>query len=192
MTIYRFLGLLAGVCSIAAYIPYVIYTVRGKIKPHPFSWLLWGILGGVSLVTYYAVGARDTLPLAVVSFVGPSLLFFLSIRYWSGGFSRFDYLCLLFSGVAILVYIIFRQAAVALTINLVGDLLAAFPTIRKTYRDPGSENMSTWLLFALSAVLSLVAIDRFTYGVVILPLYLALFEIGMCLLVLRGRLKKAS
>jgi hypothetical protein len=191
MTVYRLLGLFSGILSVCAYVPYVVSTISKKTKPHPFSWLLWGILGGVSLITYFGVGARDTLPLAIVSFVGPSILFLLSIKYWSGSFSRFDYMCLTFSLIAIAVYIIFHAAAIALTINLAGDFLAALPTIKKTYHDSSSENFSTWFLFALSAIVSLFAISKWSYGIVIFPLYLAVFESFMSVLVFSGRRRKA-
>ncbi len=190
MFLYSWLGIISGACAVAAYVPYVYLTIRGKITPHPISWLLWAILGAVSLITYIAVGAHETLPLAIVSFIGPTLLFLLSVKKWKGRFGRFDYVCLAFSCVAILVYIIFHQAAFALSINLIGDFIAALPTIRKTYHDPSSENLSTWLLFTLSAVIALFALDHLTYGLVILPLYLVLFEGLMCVLVIRGRLKK--
>lgn len=160
---------------------------RKKIEPHPFSWFLWAVLGLVTLITYIGVGAKETIPLAILNFIGPLFIFFFTIKYWKGKFPAFDYVCLAFSLVAIIVYILFHNAAIALTINLIGDVLAALPTIRKTYQDPSSENLSTWAFFTLGAVISLFAIKDFTYGVLIFPLYLVVYEFIMCVLILRGR-----
>ena len=192
MSIYALLGILSPLICAVGYVPYIAAMAKKKITPHPFSWLLWAILGFVSLVTYIGVGAKVTLPLAIMNFAGPTLIFFFTIKYWKEGFSRVDYLCLAFSLVSILTYVIFHRAAIALTINLAGDLFAALPTVRKTWIDPSSENFLTWFCFAIGAMVSLVALDgHFSYGVTLLPLYLASFETLMVLLVLRGRLKKS-
>ena len=96
MTTYIILGIISGMFCVLAYIPYLFAMYKNKIAPHPLSWFLWTILGFVSLVTYIGVGAKETLPLAIVSFVGPFLIFILTIKYWKGGFSKFDYICLTF------------------------------------------------------------------------------------------------
>ena len=191
MSVYKILGILSPIICAIGYAPYILAMAKKKIKPHPFSWLLWAILGFVTLVTYIGVGARVTVPLAVLNFAGPTMIFFFTLKHWEGGFSRFDYFCLSFSLVSIAIYVIFHKAAIALSINLLGDFFAALPTIRKTWIDPSSENFLTWFCFSLGAVVSLVALDgHFSYGVTLLPLYLASFEGFMVLLVLRGRLKR--
>ncbi len=168
---------------------------RGKIKPHPLSWLLWSVVGLVSLVTYAGVGATVTMPLAILNFAGPTCIFFFTIRYWSGGFSFFDKACFALSLVAVVIYLVFHDAAFALSVNLAGDFFAYLPTLRKTYSDPASENFSTWAIFTVGSTLSILAIQHFTYGVALLPVYLTALSIIMCFLILRGkgkRLKEAE
>ena len=187
MTNYTIIGLVSGLFSVLAYVPYVFLIYKKRINPHPFSWFLWAVLGFSTLVTYIGVGAKETLPIAFVSFFGPFLVFLLTLRYWKGKFPRFDYFCLGFSFLAIIIYIVFKEAAIALTISLLGDLFAALPTIRKTYKDPSSENIWTWFLFTLSAFIALFAIKDFSYGILIFPLYLFVYESLMCILILRKR-----
>lgn len=187
MNSYTIIGIISPIVCALGYIPYLISIYRHKTKPHPFSWFLWAILGLVTLVTYIGVGAKETLPLAILNFVGPLFIFFFTIKFWKGNFPIFDYLCLVFSLIAIVIYIVFHEAAIALTINLVGDLFAALPTIRKTYKDPTSENLSTWLLFTFGAAISFFAIREFSYGLIILPLYLTVYEGIMCVLILRKK-----
>ena len=191
MNTYQILGLLSPIVSALGYIPYVRAMVRREIQPHPISWLLWSILGFVTLVTYIGVGAHDTLPIAVLNCIGPCVIFLFTIKYWKGGFTRFDYLCLTFSLVSILIYIVFHRATVALTINLVGDFFAALPTIRKTWLDPRSENSWAWLAFTIGALLSLLTMgERWSYGVAVLLVYLFVYQGCMYMLILRGGLKK--
>ena len=192
MTHYIILGLLSPLICVLGYVPYVYSIIKNKITPHPFSWFLWAILGFVTLVTYIGVGAKETIPLAVLNFFGPLFIFFFTIKYWKGGFSRFDYVCLALSLVSITIYIVFRTAAIALTINLLGDLFASFPTIRKTYNDPKSENILTWICFFIGNLLSLFAIKDITYGVLVFPLYLTLIAASMFLLIIRKKFRFSS
>ncbi len=191
MTIYKILGILSALIFSFGYLPYIISIVKGKSKPHPMSWVLWTILGAVTFYFSIQVGAHEMLPLALFNFLMPFTVALLSLKYWQGGFSRFDYTCLALSLVAIIAYILFRSAVLSLTLNLIGDILAYLPTLRKTYRNPESEDLLTWVLFLIGYSLSIFAsIPHFTYGVAVFPVYLTLFGMMMCMFIFRGRLKK--
>ncbi len=191
MTIYEIAGILSALALFASIVPYIISIVRGKTTPHPVSWVMWSLIGGVTLFFTYKVGARETLLFAFFNFLNPTIVMFLSIRYWKGGFSRFDYICLACSLLAIITYIVFRNASFSLTLNLAGDAFAFLPTIRKTYYDPGSENPATWIMGTTGYLLSIVAsVPRFSYGVAVFPIYLTVFGLIMCFLVLRKKFEK--
>ena len=195
MSIYYVLGFLSAIFFTIAYIPYIVSVIQGKTKPHPFSWLLWGLIGILSLYFYIHVGAHETLPFAYCGAVFPFVIFLFSIKYWKGGFSQFDYLVLALSLVSIILYLIFHSATVSLSMSILADMFAFMPTLRKTYLDPSSESLSSWGLFLTSYFLSVFAISKWTYGVAIFPCYLAVFGTIMCILILRGksgRLKKHS
>ncbi len=193
MTLYQFFGILSAFIFIIAYIPYIFSIVRGETKPHPFSWMLWTLIGIISAYLYVQVGARETLPFAFAGTILPFIIMCVSFRNWKGDFSLFDYFCLGFSLLAIVTYVMFHSANFSLTLSLCADAVAFLPTMRKTYLDASTENLATWLLFLLSYITSLVAtIPRFSYGVVLFPAYLTVCGGVMCFLVLRGRLKKAS
>ena len=190
MSIYYILGILSAICFVIAYIPYVISVIAGKTKPHPFSWFLWGLIGILSLYFYIHVGAHETLPLAYGGAIFPFVVFLFSLKYWSGGFSRFDYIVLTLSILSIVLYVLFRSASFSLSISILADMFAFMPTIRKTYLDPSSESLPSWCLFLGSYILSVLAISRWTYGVAIFPCYLMVFGFIMVSLLIRGKLKK--
>ncbi len=166
--------------------------VKGKTRPHPFSWFVWALLGGIVLFFYHALGARETLPLAVLNFFGPTVIFILSVRRWEGSFPRFDYICLALSLVSVVFYLVYHDAGISLTIALVADLFAFLPTFRKSYLDPASENVYTWSLFFIGDSLSLFAVATWTYGIAVFPVYMTVMNGGNFFTVLLGRrLKKA-
>ena len=192
MNIHTFFGYVSVVVFAAGYVPYIISILRGKTSPHPFSWLLWTVLGCVSFFLYVHVGARETLPLALGNCMLPFIIVVLSLRSWRGAFSRFDYACLALSFFSILLYAFVRSATLALTCNLAADLLAFLPTIRKAYMQPESEDASTWILFTVGYALSLLAIVRWTYGIAVFPLYFTILGTTICLILIRARLKKTA
>lgn len=192
MTTQEILGLTAGIIASTAIIPYIISIAKGKSKPHPISWVLWAIIGVAILINYWAVGARETIWLAVINFLGPLTIAILSIKYWKGKFSRFDYTCLAISAISILIWLIFRNAEIAITFSILADILAALPTLRKTWLDPGSEDLKTWLIYVVSNTLSLFAIVNWTYGVALLPIWLDILATSIVLMILFRKPKRDS
>ncbi len=192
MEIHYLLGMLSAVVFTLAYAPYVVSILKGRTKPHPFSWFLWSVIGVISLFFYIKVGAHETLPFAYCGAVLPFFIFFLSMRYWRGGFSKFDYLVLSVSLLSIVFYALFHSANVSLTISIIADMMAFLPTVRKTYIDPSSESFASWGMFLLSYILGVLAVSVWSYGVAVFPCYLLVFGVLMCSLILRGRLKKAQ
>ena len=51
----RFLGLAAVAIGLVGYFPYLWGMYRGEVRPHAFTWLLWGILTGIA----YAAQVSD-------------------------------------------------------------------------------------------------------------------------------------
>lgn len=171
---YAILGLLSGIIVASCAVPYVYSILAGKTTPHPITWILWAFMGGLSLFFYWDLGARDTIWIAVVNFVGPFIAATLSLKYWDwkDGFNSFEYACLVFSIISIVIWIVSRDPVLALTFNIIADALAALPTLVKAYRQPETESTWSWGVAAVGAALSLVAIREWSYGVAVLPLYL--------------------
>lgn len=187
MTVYSILGILSGVVCGIGYLPYIYATIKKKNKPHPFSWILWSVLNLVSLITYMGLGAHETMPLAIMNFIGPLVIAIMSIKYWVGSFSKFDYVCLFLSAFSVLIYLVFHSASTALTFNLVADFLVYLPTMRKAYREPETEDLLTWILFFIANILSVFAISKWSYGIGVFPVYLAVTTLIVCATILLGR-----
>lgn len=41
----EFLGIIATILVFVAYVPYVRDILKGKTKPHVYSWFIWSVLG---------------------------------------------------------------------------------------------------------------------------------------------------
>ena len=165
------LGRVAGLISIAGFLPYAIAIWRGKARPNRVTWLTWSVVGGILFASYEveAGGAARWVPLSDAA--GPALIAVLSIRHGEGGFSRFDRWCLLLAGASLIGWAVSGSAMVALWLCLAIDVIGALPTIRKVFLDPKSEYALTWRVFFTGNLLNLFAIERWTLASAAYPLY---------------------
>jgi len=44
MSLYEIMGIITVVMSVGIHVPYLVDAIRVKIKPHPFTWILWTLL----------------------------------------------------------------------------------------------------------------------------------------------------
>jgi len=154
------LGLLAGVVGIADTIPYVRDTVRGSTRPHRGTWLIWSILAIVVSLSQRADGASWSLIMAAAQAVFTSAIFLLSIRRGEGGLSAADVLMIALAGGGVIGWIVADQPVIATACVVVADLIGVAMMVPKTYRDPGSETLSTFALASVSGALAVGAVGE--------------------------------
>ncbi len=181
-------GLLAGLLSLAAFVPYIIAIVKGATKPNRATWWIWTTNGLILLASYYASGAESTVWVAVGYFVGSLLTAVLALRYGEGGWSLFDRSCLLGAASGLLFWWMFNSSIVALVTTLFVDFAGALPTIRKAYRAPETEDRVAWALFISGNTVNLFAVEAWSFAIAVYPVYMFLASGTIAALVLRPRL----
>jgi hypothetical protein len=170
--IHKLFGLIAGLLSIVAFIPYIIAIIRKRAKPNRATWIIWSVMSFVIAISYYASGARETIWVAVAYAIGSTITAILSIKFGEGGWTKFDRFCLVGSALSILLWLITKQPMVALIINIIIDLLGALPTMKKSYLNPSGEDKLTWTLFELANIINLFAITSLKFSIMIFPVYM--------------------
>ncbi|HEY0010577.1 MAG TPA: hypothetical protein VGB97_01525 [Candidatus Paceibacterota bacterium] len=172
------LGIIAGVIALAAYVVYVISILRGESKPNRATWWIWTLMGLILALSYFFSGASNTIWVPVVEFVGPLSIALLTLKYGEGGLgSKTDMICLFGAGVSILLWAVFRDPVVALVTNLCVDAFALFPTIKKSYLRPEGENFWAWMGTLSADTLNLFAAERFSFAILVYPVYMLLSDI---------------
>jgi len=169
------LGLAAGIIHALAFIPYIISTLRGRSRPHRGSWAIWSVQGFVLFASYSALGASQTLWMPLTLFLGPSIIFLLSLRFGTAGWhSNMDRLCLLGALIGIVYLFVFQSPLTALIIGMMTDMLGALPTVVKAIRQPWTENAFSWLTAWLASLLNIAALQNFDFTLSAYPIYTAL------------------
>lgn len=180
-------GKLAGVVSLAAFVPYAFAIIKGTTKPHRATWIIWTLVGFMLAASYYASGAKDTIWVSISFVLGPLLILVLSIKYGKGGWEPLDRVCLFGVLASLVLWWISGSALAALLINIFIDFLGAIPTIKKVYLKPETEDRFAWTLFLVGSVANLSAIEVWTFVIYVYPVYMIALDVIVMTLIFNRR-----
>lgn len=171
----KIIAALIGLLSIGAFIPYIWDTVKGRTEPHVYTWIIWLITQGTAVAGILHGGggfgaAGLTVGLALVAF---TLL--LSFKYGTRNITRSDTVILIAALAAVLVWWQLDQPVLAVLMVCVIDALGYIPTYRKSFEEPWSETASSWGIFAIGNVASILGLEA--YNLLTVP-YLATIGIA--------------
>lgn len=157
-----FFGILSALIAIASIIPYVRDIVRGKTKPHMYSWLIWTILQIIGTAAQFQDGAGYGAWALTIAAFGSFLIFIFSFKYGTKNITQFDLACLITSGITLIVYFGMENPLYAVILVVIIDLLGFLPTFRKGWEEPSTETTATYALSGLANLLGLFALEHYT------------------------------
>lgn len=167
-------SLLSGILPIVGTFPYVRDILHAKTKPHRASFLIWTILGAIAFFTQFAAGATWSLTMSGVDALLTLLIFILAFRKSEGSFVFRDKAALVAAAIGLVLWYFTKQPLIALGITIAVDMTATALTVHKTYLDPGSETLSSWLCSCAGGILAALAVGRWSFGLLLYPVYLAI------------------
>ena len=152
---------IATILGIIGFIPYLKDVFRLKTKPHIYTWLIWAITQTTAIVgIIYGGGAWGALNL-IVGTIFVIIIFFLSFRYGSKNITKQDTLVLFLALCSVIAWWQLNNPLLAVIMVSIIDALGYIPSFRKAYKDPWSETQSTWLIFTISNIFALLALDKY-------------------------------
>lgn len=185
---HAILGALAFVVGIAGYLPYVRDILKGTTKPHPFTYLIWALIGGITFIAQLANSAGPGAWAMGIPVLFGIAIAALSIKKGERTLTRRDWLCLAGALVAIVIWRLTSDAFYAVLIVIVINTLAFIPTFRKAYWKPREETASSYALGVLRSLISIPALVAFN-AVTLLPLvhHILINVIFVAMLLIRRR-----
>lgn len=165
-------GKVAGILTLASFIPYIVSILRKKTRPNRATWFIWTVVGFMCGASYYSAGASHTFWVPVSYMIGPFVTFALSLKYGEGGWTRFDRGCLAIAGASLGLWWMFGSPLIALVINLIIDFMGALPTIRKSYYEPEKEDKTAWAMGFRGNTANLFAVERWSFAIAVYPVYM--------------------
>lgn len=187
------LGIMSGVLSTFAYLPYIIDTIARRTNPQRASWLIWSVLGSIAFFSQVFEGAGASLWFAGVQVSGTLIVFLLSIWLGVGGFlDRTDAFVLGTAATGLVLWYFTDTAAYALAITIAISLLGGTVTVAKAFRNPDSETMSTWAISFTASLCAIAAIGRPDWILLAYPLYLLTLNGSIVVAIVLGRATRTA
>lgn len=167
-----YIGYIAGILGLIPYILLIMSMKKGKTKPNLAGWLLYTVAMIMIVSSSVALGAWQSVWLAVSYIFGQLLVIGVSFKTGYFSFSKFDYVCFIISILGLIIWIYTKNPIYALVLNVFVDALGTLTIARKTWLNPGTEDTLAWTLSYLIAVLNIFAIASFDISNALYTIYL--------------------
>jgi hypothetical protein len=172
-------GLLAGALGAVSTLPYLRDILRRTTVPHRGSWLIWGVIEVVAVEAQYADGALWSLVPLVSQAVGTCAVFVLSVRFGSGGVSLVDLALIALAGAGVVGWLVADEPIIAIVCVIAADFVAALMMLPKTWREPGSETLATYLFASLGGAATVGAVGALSVPLLVYPVYFTLVNASL-------------
>lgn len=206
------MGALAVVIAVIAYAIYAWKTLRGDARPHPLSWLIFGILTGTGyLVQLDQAAGPGSWVMGITTIV---CLLLCVMSFWKGErtFPWYEWAFLVAAAIVFAFYLCSRQPAwlAAVPAGPLGEaivghapaisaVLASFvnvlgfgPTVTKAWSRPYSDSVTTFLLNGIKFSPSFFAMDVISVATCVFPATLVVANAVVALVIHARRAARDS
>lgn len=163
-------GIIATVLVFIGYIPYIKDILKGKTKPHIYSWFLWLFVTSIAFALQFSGGAGSgafvTLAAALMCIVVIGLGIVQKNKI---NIIKIDTLFFVLAFIALGLWLIAKQPMLSAILATLVDLLGFAPTIRKSWEEPYSETLSFYYLNSVRFGLAVFALQKYTIVTALYP-----------------------
>lgn len=187
-------GILALLISVAHYAPYLHAIRKGTAKPHAFSRLIWGLTAAIAFCGQLAggggPGAWATGVIAIASFVIVGLSYSSCRRCRQ--IKRSDWAALIAALAAIPLWLATRDPLWSVLLVTAINVIGYYPTFRKSWHLPHEEMIYAFSIGCLKAVVSLLALERYSVVTVVFPLSFCVCDAILVAMLIWRRRRQAA
>ncbi len=182
--------LISGILAGLSILLYIISILKGKTKPHRTTRFVVFVIVFVGTLALYFNNNLPSFYLYLVYCIGNFIIFLLSLKYGMGGRTQVDLVCLIISGIGIVIWQLTNNPLLALLSSILANIIANIPAFIKTYKYPETETWIYYFLGASANVVILFAQKTLNFSSYVFPVYFVLFNLVFVLLILRSRITK--
>lgn len=157
--------IIASFLAVVGNISYLQDTLKGKIKPHPYTWFIWSI---VSCVTFFGQLQKGAGVGAIPTGVAEAftiLIFLFSLKSLfsgkAGHIRKVDNYFLAAALLGIIPWILTKDPTISVIVVVSIDVIASIPTIRKAWAHPNSERPRLYQMNVSRHVLTLLSLEAY-------------------------------
>ena len=141
--------------AVYCFFPYIKDIVKGKTKPHIYTWIIFTITSTIAFVSnVYGGGGYGSIPLGIVILFNIAIVL-LSLKHGTKNIDKKDTVLMSLALLSILMWYVFNNPFVSVLMATLVDALGYVPTFRKIWSNPESETVSFWFMIGLSQILTI-------------------------------------
>ena len=172
---------------VAGYIPYIRDTVKGKTKPHVFSWGIGMIVAFIAFGLQFQEKSGPAMYVTLSAAMLSSIIVFYAFKNKEKDITVFDYICLALSGVALISWLVAKQPVLSMLFVVLTELISFFPTVRKSWKAPHTETLSSYITNFFRFIVAILALNKYTFVAIGFPLTWLLLNGSFALLLIYRR-----
>lgn len=155
------LAVIAAFIALGGNVPYIRDAIKKRVRPHPYTWLVWSIVSGITFFGQLAKGAGIGALPAGVAEIFTIGIFLFSLQYGFKYVAKSDKYYLAAALVGLIPWAFFDDPTVSVVIAVCIDLVAFVPTIRKTWNNPRTETPPLYAANVLRHILTLFSLQTY-------------------------------
>lgn len=173
------LSAIAIALTFIAFVPYIHSIRQNKIKPHVFSWIIWGSTTFVVFLAQLAdKGGAGAWPIGVSGIITIYIAYLAYHKKSHIVITRTDWLFFTTALTALPLWYFTADPLWAVIILTIVDLLGLGPSFRKAYHHPFEEQLSLFIIVMIRNFISILALEHYSLTTILFPAVMA----GACML----------
>lgn len=175
------LSAVAIALTLVVFIPYISTIIKGTVKPHVFSWVIWGSTTFVVFLAQLAdKGGVGAWPIGISGVITIFIALLAYLKRADVSITRTDWLFFASAMSSLPFWYLTSDPLWAVAVLTTVDVLGFGPTVRKAYVLPHSESLLFFALFTARNLIVIMALENYTVTTVLFPAVIA----AACLLLM--------
>ncbi len=162
-------GMISVSLAMIAYLAYIYSLRKGTMKPHVFSWALWGLLMGIGFFAQLSEGAGAGAWFTGLGAIMSSVIAVYAFFRGEKNITRTDWIAFLSAITAIPIWYFTKNAMWAVVIVSFIDGVAYYPTFRKSWNKPFEEPVFNYVVGCISLVATYFALENINVTTALYP-----------------------
>ncbi len=161
MDIKVLFAIISVIVSVGAFTAYVKDIFLKKTQPHVYTWLIWAITQGTATAgLWYGGGGLGAIELTIGT-LGVIGVFIFALHHGTKNITAGDTVVLIFALLAIVAWWQLKSPLLAVFMVSAIDVFGYIPTFRKSFEEPWSETLATWIAFTIGNAFAIFALGEY-------------------------------
>jgi len=188
MTFNEALSAVAIALTFYAFFPYIRSILKGDLKPHVFSWVVWGT---TTFIVFFAQldggGGAGAWPTGISGLITFYVAFLAYVKRGDIKIIASDWVFFVAAMSSLPFWYMTSDPLWAVVILTSVDILGLGPTLRKAYNKPYQESASFFVFIAIRNAISIIALEFYSITTVLFPAAVTFFCILLIIVIIYRR-----